>query len=154
MRYAEYPPSPGLAALVEKFWFLEGTSQGAADTIIPDGRIELVFHYRGSFWREHPDGGRLRQPPSLLVGQMMQPVVLAPSGPTGVAAIRLQPASARTLLGFALYEVCGQFIDLDLIFPSAKSLNERLADAADDAARMRLLEAWLIGMACPAPRPH
>jgi AraC-like DNA-binding protein len=96
----------------------------------------------------------VKQPASLLVGQMVGPVVLAPEGPAGVAAIRLRPAASRTLLGFSLQEVSGQFVDLELIFPSVRQLRERLAEAGTDQLRLRELEAWLIRMACPPPRRH
>lgn len=154
MRYAEYTPTPRLAPLVERFWLLEGSSTGSADTIIPDGRVELVFHYGGPFWRHDGTRAPVKQPASLLVGQMIEPVVLAPGGPVGVAAIRLRPAASRTLLGFSLQEVSGQFVDLELIFPSVSRLRERLAEASTDQERIRELEAWLTHMACPPPRRH
>jgi len=152
MRYAEYLPTPRLAMLVERFWLLEGHATGTADAIIPDGRVELVFHYGGPFWRLRPGTGPVRQPDSMLVGQMMGPVVLEPEGLIGVAAIRLRPAAARTLLGFSLDEVAGQFIDLDAIFPSARTLREQLAAAATDIERIRTLEDWLSRIALPEPR--
>ena len=154
MRYAEYSPAPRLAALVERFWLLEGSSTGSADAIIPDGRVELIFHYGGPFWRHVVNGDRLQQPTALLVGQMVAPVVLAPDGPAGVAAIRLRPAASRTLLRFSLQEVSGRFVDLELVFPSAKRLCERLAEASNDGERIHALEEWLIAMACPAPRRY
>lgn len=152
MRYAEYAPSPRLSGLVETYWLLEGASAGSADAILPDGRMELVFHYRGSFCRHADEREPVRQPDALLVGQMIEPAVLAPDGAVGVAAIRLKPAAARTLLGFALSEVSGRFVDLALIFPSANQLIERLSEAATDSARIALLESWLIDRGCPSPK--
>jgi AraC-like DNA-binding protein len=152
MRYAEYLPTPRLAMLVERFWLLDGHATGAADAIIPDGRVELVFHYGGPFWRHRPGNGGVRQPDSMLVGQMIGPVVLEPEGLVGVAAIRLRPAAARTLLGFPIDEVAGQFIDLDGIFPSARTVRERLAEASTDSERIRTLEDWLRRIALPEPR--
>jgi AraC-like DNA-binding protein len=152
MRYAEYLPTPRLAMLVERFWLLEGHATGAPDAIIPDGRVELVFHYGGPFWRHQPGVDPVRQPESMLVGQMIGPVVLEPHGLLGVAAIRLRPAAARTLLGFSLDEVAGRFIDLDAIFPSARTVRGRLAEAATDVERIRALEDWLSGFALPEPR--
>jgi AraC-like DNA-binding protein len=153
MRYAEYPPTPRLAALVERFWLLEGPSTGSADAIIPDGRVELIFHYGAPFWHHVPHGGAVRQPAALLVGQMIEPIVLAPDGPAGVAAVRLRPAAARTLLAFSLLEVSGRFVDLEQVFPSVRRLRDELAGASCDDERIRALERWLIGMARPAPRP-
>lgn len=153
MRYAEYPPSPRLQQLVERFWLLEGSPAGAADAILPDGRIELVFHYEGTFRRLVPGADPVRQPAALLVGQMLAPVVLEPAGRMGVAAIRLRPAAARTLLRFPVSEASGRFLDLDGILPRVTALRQRLADARDAAARIAALEAWLGGLACPPPRP-
>jgi len=142
------------AALVETYWLLEGASAGAADAIIPDGRIELVFHFSGSFWRHTASSVPVRQPTAMLAGQMIEPVVLAPEGIAGVAAIRLRPAAARTLLGFDIQEVSGRFIDLEAVFPSAKHLTERLAGASTDRERIDLLEGWLLTMTPGTPRPH
>ncbi|HET7219537.1 MAG TPA: helix-turn-helix domain-containing protein [Vicinamibacterales bacterium] len=143
MRYAEFLPSPQLSTLVERFWLLEGVASGAADVILPDGRVELIFHYRGSFWRHGAGIDPVRQPASLLVGQMLAPVVLAPAGYAGIAAIKLRPEAARSLLRFSLREVSGRFEDLDLIFPTAARLREQLAAASSDGARIAALEDWL-----------
>jgi AraC-like DNA-binding protein len=152
MRYAEYGPSPHLALFVETYWLLEGaSSSAAADAILPDGRIELVFHYSGSFWRHRDGVDPVRQPQALLAGQMIEPVVLSPQGHAGVAAIRLRPAAARSILGFASSEVTGRFVDLSLVFASADGLIERLAEAATDARRVALLEEWLVDRACRPP---
>jgi AraC-like DNA-binding protein len=83
---------------------------------------------------------------------MMEPVMLAPDGAAGVAAIRLQPGASRTLLGFPAQEIAGRFVDLELIFPSAAEVGERLAEAGSDAARVEILERWLMVRACAAPR--
>jgi AraC-like DNA-binding protein len=154
MRYAEYPPSPRLRSLVERFWLLEGLATGGADAIIPDGRVELIFHYGGSFWRHTDAAEPVEQPGSLLVGQMVEPVRLAPSGQAGVAAIRLRPSASRTLLRFPLAEVSGRFVDLELMFPSVATLRERLAEASHDGERLAALEQWLVDAACPPPRPQ
>jgi AraC-like DNA-binding protein len=154
MRYAEYPPSPPFAPLVERFWLLEGASAGAADAILPDGRVELIVHYGAPFWHHHATRGPEQQPTSILVGQMVEPVVLAPDGHAAVAAIRLRPAAARTVLGFSLHEVTGRFVDLESIFPSVRRLRDELAGAATDGQRIGVLERWLATVIRSAPRPQ
>ncbi len=151
MRYAEYLPSPACARLVERFWILEGPSCGVPDAIIPDGRIELIVHYSGTFWR-HAGGTVTQQPASLLVGQMTAPAVLAPEGYAGVAAIRLRSAAARTLLGFSLDEISERFVDLEAVFPSVARLRQQLADAKADTERIDAMECWLLARPCPDPR--
>jgi AraC-like DNA-binding protein len=152
MRYAEYAPTPRFARLVERFWLLEGHATGAPDAILPDGRIELVFHYGGPFWRHSNGADAVKQPGSLLVGQMIEPVMVAPEGYARVAAIRLRPAAARTLLRVPLGEITGRFVDLESLFPSVAELREQLAEADGDVARVAALEQWVAARACPPPR--
>jgi AraC-like DNA-binding protein len=152
MKYREFLPGPEFAAVVERFWLLEGAA--AADAIIPDGRIELIVHYSGTCWRHRPQDLPIRQPSLLLVGQMIEPVVLAPEGRSGIAAIRLKPAGARAVLGFAASEIAGRFIELDAVFPSARTLTDQLGSARDDLARIRTLEAWLRRVVRTTPKRH
>jgi AraC-like DNA-binding protein len=154
MRYVEYPPSLSCAPIVERFWLLEGQATGHADAILPDGRIELVFHYDGTFWRHREGTAPTRQPSALLVGQMIEPVLLTPEGCAGVAAIRLRPAAARTLLGFSLREISAQFHDLESVFPSAARLRQRLAESRSDVERIQAMERWVLSLVRFPPRPQ
>src|SRR6185436_10556071 len=139
MRYAEYPPSPALAAIVDCYWILEGNGCGVPEPIIPDGRVEIVLHYGVRFERHHP------------VGQMLAPISIAHRGGAGVAAIRLRPEAARAVTGCDATAITGSFVDLEALCGSIGSLREQLALTADDAARVRLLERWLAPRLRTAP---
>src|SRR5262245_29666543 len=143
MRYAQYAPSPALAPVVEWYWILEGPGCDDAQPIVPDGRVEIVLHFGDRFERHHAGGFVERQDAALLVGQILAPIRLACRGRAGVAAIRLRPAAARALAGCPAAELTGRTVDLEAIAGSTATLRDRLACAADDAARVRLLEAWL-----------
>ena len=143
MRYAEYPPPPALAGIVDKFWILEGQAPGVPEPIIPDGRVEIVLHFGQPFDRHHTDGRVERQAPALVVGQMRAPICIAPGGTAGVAGIRLAPAATRMMLRCPAGEITGQFVEIDALFGSTSILRERLAAAANDAARVQLLERWV-----------
>ena len=143
MRYAEYPPSPAAAAIVDCYWILEGEGTGVPEPIIPDGRIEIILHYGARFERHHLDGRVERQAPAMLVGQILAPISLGYHGCAGVAAIRLRPEATRAVTGCSAADVTGQFIDLDVLFGATASLRERLALAPDDQERVRLLDRWI-----------
>ena len=137
MRYAEYRPSPRLAALVEKFWLLEGAVRRALPTrssptagSSSSSTTGLVLASRA------PSGDRLRQPASLLVGQMMEPVVLATRdrGRRGDQAATGRGANAAWV---CLHEVSGCFVDFELDLSVGDALTERLAEAVADSERMR-----------------
>jgi AraC-like DNA-binding protein len=143
MRYAEYPPSPRFARLVDAYWILEGDGHGVPDAILPDGRVELIFHYGAAFTRHLGEGAVERQQATLVAGQTLVPVVLSHHGRAGVAAIRLKPAATRSLLRLPAREITGQIHDLEALFPSARDLRERLGGTRDDVERVRCLESWL-----------
>src|SRR5262245_47469583 len=111
MRYAQYPPSPALASIVEWYWILEGPDCAEPQPIVPDGRVEIILHFGDRFERHHPGGRVERQDPALLVGQILAPIRLACPGRAGVAAIRLRPAAARAFAGCAADALTGQTID-------------------------------------------
>ena len=143
MRYAEYPPSPRCAGVVDRYWFLEGHGHGAPEPIFPDGRIEIVFHFGDPFERHHPHGAIERQGLALMVGQMREPICIAPRGRAGVAGIRLRPSAGRAIAGCRADEISGSFVDVEAICGSTALLRERLIEASDDRARVALLESWL-----------
>jgi AraC-like DNA-binding protein len=151
MRYAEYPPSPGLASIVDCYWILEGPGAGTPEPIIPDGRIEIILHYGVHFERHHTDGRIERQTPAMLVGQILAPISVGYTGSAGVAAIRLRPAATRAVARCPAAALTGQFIDLDALFGPTGTLQEQVALAGDDGARVRLLERWLASRVTAAP---
>lgn len=152
MRYAEFTPSPHLAAVVECYWILEGPGSGLSEPVVPDGHSELIFHYGAPFARHHDDGIVERQPVAIVSGQIVSPVFLSHRGPAGVAAIRLRPAAARAVMGLPASELTGRLEPAADIFPDALLLSERLAEAAGDSARLALLENWLCAKVRAAPR--
>jgi AraC-like DNA-binding protein len=154
MRYAEYPPSPALAAVADCYWILEGHGTGVPEPILPDGRLEIILHYGVRFERHHADGTIERQPASMIVGQMLAPICVGYHGTAGVAAIRLRPAAARAVLDCSAAEITNCAIDLQDALGSTSTLRERLALAADDACRVRLLDAWLGSIVRHPPAPE
>jgi hypothetical protein len=74
--------------VVDCFWILEAEGSGAQEPIMPDGRIEIVFHYGVRFDQRQPGGRVERQPASTIVGQMLAPISVGYLGRAGVAAIR------------------------------------------------------------------
>jgi AraC-like DNA-binding protein len=153
IRYAEYPPAPRFARLVDTFWILEGRSDGSPDAILPDGRLEIIFHFGVAFHRHHAAGGLERQGPALVAGQLLEPVVLSFTGLAGVAAIRLHPAAAGVLLRCSIASLTGRIVALGDVLPSCPPLRERLAGSAGDEERVGVLQEFLGTLDAAAPDP-
>jgi AraC-like DNA-binding protein len=152
MRYAEYPPAPRHAAIVERYWFLEGDGIGVPDTVVPDGRVELIFHPGARFRRHHPDGACELQPRTVLAGQMLTPIARSHTGRASVAAIRLRPSAVKAVVGCNASEVTSRVLDLADLLPGARSILEQLAEAGDDRTRISILEGWLASITHLQPR--
>jgi AraC-like DNA-binding protein len=152
LRYAEYPPPPEMAAVVECFWFLEGTGSSVPEAILPDGRTEWLFHYGTPFSRLHRDGRVERQPRALVAGQITAPVLLVAGESAGVAAIRLKPG-ASSLLGVPAAELTNQLVPLDA-FCRPEAVLDQLAASASDAARLVVLQRWLAPRLSHPRRPE
>ena len=158
MRYQEFDPSARLAAVVEKYWILEGLSAEALakadgwECILPDGRAELIFHYGEPFARRVA-GARVEvQPRAMFVGQITAPACLQPRGMAGVAAIRLRP-EATGLFGPTAAAVTDTFLPLDSLTRTDRVL-EQLAGATTDRDRIDVLERFLTRSLRAMPRPE
>ena len=160
MRYQEFEPSPGLRAIVERYWILEGSAEALAkadaadgwECILPDGRAELILHYGEPFARRTADARIEQQPRALFVGQISAPVCLRPGAMAGVAAIRLRP-EATGMLGPVAAEITDRFQPLDSLTRTNVVL-EQLAGAATDRDRIAALERFLAATIRTTPRPE
>ena len=87
MQYREYPASPRLLPFVERIWTLTGCAsdfRDGAQTILPDGRPELVMHFGDPFDRWGQSGVVARQPLTLFAGQLTEQLTLEPTGAIAV----------------------------------------------------------------------
>jgi AraC-like DNA-binding protein len=151
MRYVEFPPSPELSPLVDCYWILEGSGFHAPEPVVPDGRVELIFHYGAPFTRHRSSAPGETQARALVAGQIVSPVMLSTPHDAGVAAVRLRPAAAATVLRTRAEAVTEQICALDGVL-SVGAVPERLALSSGDAERVAVLECWLGSMRLTEPR--
>ncbi|HEV7681011.1 MAG TPA: DUF6597 domain-containing transcriptional factor [Pyrinomonadaceae bacterium] len=118
MHYREIQPIPSLAAFVECFWTLEsdaGAEPAQPERLLPDGCVELILNF-GERFREHKDDGRQEQQPQhLLVGQMTQPVLIAPTGSVQLLGIRFHPGGTFPFFRIPMRELTNQVVDLEAL---------------------------------------
>jgi methylphosphotriester-DNA--protein-cysteine methyltransferase len=86
--------------------------------ILPDGRLELIFHFATP-----PD----RQPSTMLAGRMMRALAIHDAAPMNSLGIRLRPGAAHAFLPC---ELMGEVEDLEGVLGHwAKQTRERLGQA-------------------------
>lgn len=137
--YAELPPGPALAPYVECFWVREPRRDAGASPaplthrILPDGCMDLVLGFDSGM----SDGG-------MVVGTMTRALVVPSHGAESFFGVRFRPGMAAALLRMPAHELTDQRAPLDVIWPRAVELVERVAEEDDIAVRVRLLERAIV----------
>lgn len=134
MRYAEFPPPSELKTYVHCLWVFEGQDPDEPQRIVPDGRAELILHWRTPYL-EQIDGAWTPQPQALFAGQLTLPLHLMAREPAGVVGVRFRTAGAPAYL----QSHANPFTDRRLAITDTPDLRA----AADETERLRLAAAYV-----------
>jgi AraC-like DNA-binding protein len=127
MEYRQFAAPADLARWVECLWILRGALAVGGRCILPDGRVELVFHFGCQ-----PSG----QAGSLLTGQSTEAVRIVGSGKMDSFGVRLRPETSMCL---------------DEARPD--SAREQAGNERSDGARLQAFVDWLRAELLEAPEP-
>lgn len=129
--YRSYPPSPALAKSVSVYFSIEHrTEEERVVRVFPDGCMDVTFH--------------LERGLATFSGTNDAPVVHRVAGPHRMFGVRFTPGGARELLRVAASEIPEGWQPLELLLGrDAREVGERVAGAADDRARIEVIEAFL-----------
>jgi AraC-like DNA-binding protein len=143
MDYLELPPPPPLDRVVHRFWFLrtgEGAESSGVQTIVPDGRAEIVLHLGEPFAEMDPTGRALPQGRALVAGQLTAPLRIASRARADVVGIRLRTGAAQRLLAPSQSELTGRVVPLAVVM---RGLEPCLLDAVRGETDLRSRAARL-----------
>jgi len=137
-RYQEFAPPAALRPFVRVLWtYTAPDPSPTIQRIAPDGCPELVFDIGAPYAEQGEDGAFRLQPPALFAGQMTRPLIMKPTGPTELVAVRFEPDGARDFLGLPLSEATDQRLDM------VERLKGFSAPAGDPEGQVAALVAWL-----------
>jgi len=122
-------------------WLLEDErAQGEMERVLPDGCLDVVVEYGQPMERVLPAGGAGAAGRSIVAGQLHSAMQLRSVGPIGMLGVRFEPWAAGAFLREAAGQLTDEVTTLDSVWgPTARELEERIAEAPDDETRMRLL---------------
>jgi AraC-like DNA-binding protein len=134
LRYAEFPAPKALEPYVHCLLVFEGRDANEPQRIVPDGRCELILHWRAPYL-ERTEGEWRPQPRALFAGQLTRPLHLLARDEAGVVGVRFRTAGAAAFLrsrvnGFT-----------DRRFPVRDAPD--LAAAPDEPARLALAAGYV-----------
>ena len=150
--YRQYKPSPRLREFVEILWVQEcGPTPGAPPTtVVPTGRVELIFHYGDSYVQIDGDRRDL-MPRCHVVGQQKNPIILDAVGSTGIVIVRFKPWGAFSMFGDALADLNNKIVDLELLWGRRvlDELQEQLGIATTQRERAAIVDAFVVSRLLP-----
>jgi AraC-like DNA-binding protein len=148
MFYSLYKPAEALRPFISFYWILELDSSlmpSAKQRIIPNGCVELIFHFGDRLNTLFPNQKPELQPQSLISGQSTRFYDVEQSGKTGMLSILFKPHGARMFFDLPISEITNQNVDLTLLgHQIAPELTEKIALAGDHKTRISIIEDYLI----------
>jgi AraC-like DNA-binding protein len=156
LEYAEYRPGGPLALRVRCVWALRAPADPDAgfEPVFPDGCMELVLNLADPFERSLGTTVE-RQDRAILVGQLLGPIRIRPSGVTDIVGVRFQPWGLRLAGPVEPMELVDRTILGEALAPGlAGSVAAALAEMRDLDQRCRFLTRVLgSGLLPPLPNP-
>jgi AraC-like DNA-binding protein len=91
--YKTINPGPDLSLFIRCYWTLDAPKETKPhkQRIIPDGCVEMIFHYGDLYKQYLEDGSSILQPRCFVFGQVTRPLDIEPTGKTGIFAVRFNP---------------------------------------------------------------
>ncbi|MCE3294877.1 MAG: transcriptional regulator, AraC family [Crocinitomicaceae bacterium] len=148
MDYRTYEVCEELSPLVKCFWSLEAPASDITEKqrIVPDGCMELIFHYGDLYCQFREDGSSFEQPRAFVFGQITTPLEIAATGKTGILAARFYPDGFDPLATIPIRDMENTAVSLEKLFgKEGIELEEKVLAAADNTVRIQLIEAFLLG---------
>ena len=147
MEYKTWVPTPSLAHFVKCFWTLEAPADRSQERqrIVPDGCMEMIFHYGDLFYQYLDNGTNVTQPRSFVFGQIIKPLEIAASGKTGVFAARFHPDGFIPFSTMEIKMMDNRAVSLEQLYgEQGKTLELDVLSAATTKKRIEKVEGFLV----------
>jgi AraC-like DNA-binding protein len=148
VRYREFAPQPALAPWIRLIWTLElddWRAFGPPERILPDGIVELVFHWGEPFTTAFAGRAAELQPRSFAIAQARSFVEIAPRGRSGFVSVRFEPGGVCHFMRPPVSSFTDSLAAAgDLWGRAVDDLESALGEAGSPAARVGLLERFLL----------
>ncbi len=146
MNYETFEPTFELKAFIKCYWMLENAEKEISEkqTIVPDGCMEIIFHY-GDLYKQYIDNkNSIIQPRCFVIGQLTRPLVIEPTGKTGIFSVRFHPNGFLPLTTIPIKEMENTAVSLERLFgEEGLEIEQKILTATSTTDRITLIEAFL-----------
>lgn len=147
MHYQTFEPDQDLAAFIKCYWTLESHKKETPEkqTIVPDGCMEMIFHY-GDLYKQYLDNGNsIIQPRCFVIGQLTRPIEIEPTGETGIFSVRFHPEGFLPFTTIPIKEMENTAVSLEKLFgKDGQEIEQQIINANSISERIKLIEVFLL----------
>lgn len=147
MNYQTFVPSKNLRTLVKCYWILESPKKEnpQRQTIVPDGCIEMIFHYGDLYKQYIENGNNILQPKCFVIGQLTEPLQIEPTGETAIFSVRFYPEGFLPFATIPIKEMENKAVSLEKLYGSdGLKIELQILDANSTSDRINHIEAFLL----------
>jgi AraC-like DNA-binding protein len=146
MNYQTFEPNKDLSTCIKCYWTLESPKEDdpQKQTIIPDGCMEMIFHYGDLFKQYLENGNSIIQPKCFVVGQLTRPLEIEPTGATGIFSVRFYPEGFLPFATIPIKEMENKAVSLEKLFgPDGLQLEQLIIHSNSTRERINQMETFL-----------
>lgn len=147
MNYQTFEPQKNLSTFIKCYWTLESPMQkeNEKQTIVPDGCMEMIFHYGDLYKQYIESGSSIIQPRCFVIGQLTQPLEIEATGRTGIFAVRFHPQGFLPFAVMPIKEMENRAISLENLFgENGKEIEQEILNANSTLSRINLIGQFLL----------
>jgi AraC-like DNA-binding protein len=147
MNYQTFEPDHDLTAFIKCYWTLESPKEETPEkqTIVPDGCMEMIFHYGDLYKQYLDDGNSIIQPRCFVIGQLTQPLEIEPTGVTGIFSVRFYPEGFLPFSTNSIKEMENTAVSLEKLFGNdGQEIGQQILNANSTSERIKLIEKFLL----------
>ncbi len=148
MIYRELETHADLTPYVQLVWMMESEHEddhGPRSLIVPDGIVEIVFHY-GDPWITTVAGGKsVVQPRSFAISQMRKYIEIESNGRTGFVSVRFYPWGAYHFFDRPVHSFLDDTVGTETLWPANhEELMEELHQATGGVEFADVVQRFLL----------
>jgi AraC-like DNA-binding protein len=149
MDYQVFAPVAELQPFVKCFWTMDAgcMEEPVKQRILPDGCMEMMFHYGDNYRQYFTDGSSMLQPRSFIFGQITNYIEVEPTGITGIVSARFLPEGLTPFLSLPVSALTDKAVSITDIFGEKGALLEKdIMAAGNNQQRIKIIETFLLSL--------
>jgi AraC-like DNA-binding protein len=150
MNYQTFEPCSNLKSLIKCYRTLEvpAMADPPRQRIIPDGCIEMAFILGDDIRRYTSENGYILQPRAMVLGQILEPFFIQPSGYVDTFAVRFYPYGFANFVKTPIRDLANKETPLQELFEkqSVLELERKIVHAAGAEERIKVVEQFFMSL--------